>query len=57
MSELIIIIEVIYLIVNDVKGDIVTLLLYIYRAALERNMDKKFITFIYLKSNICISED
>jgi hypothetical protein len=57
MSELIIIIEVIYLIVNDVKGDIVTLLLYIYRAALERNMDKKFITFIYLKSNIFISED
>jgi hypothetical protein len=57
MSELIIIIEVIYLIVNDVKGDIVTLLLYIYRAAFERNMDKKFITFIYLKSNIFISED
>jgi hypothetical protein len=57
MSELIIVTEVIYLIANDVKGDIVTFLLYIYRAALERNINKKFITPIYLKSNIYIPKD
>jgi hypothetical protein len=57
MSELIIIIKVIYFIANDVKDNIITLLLYIYRAALERNINKKFITPIYLKSNIYISED
>jgi hypothetical protein len=57
MFELIIVIKVIYLIANDVKGDIAIFLLYIYQATLERNIDKKFITPIYLKSDIYISED
>jgi hypothetical protein len=57
MSELIIVIGVIYLIANDVKGDIVTLLLYTCRAALKRNVNKKFITPIYLESDICIFKD
>jgi hypothetical protein len=57
MSELIIVTGVICLVANDVKGDIATFLLYICRAALERNVDKKFMTPMYLESDICIPGD
>jgi hypothetical protein len=40
---------------NDVKGDIVTLLLYTCQKALKRNVDKKFINPIYPYSDIPIS--
>jgi hypothetical protein len=43
-----------YIISNNVKEDITTLLLYTYQEALKRNVDKKFINPIYPYSNIPI---
>jgi hypothetical protein len=48
------VIGITYIISNNIKGDVAGILLNIYRKALKRNIDKKFINPTYLKSNISI---
>jgi hypothetical protein len=42
---------------NDIKDDIITLLLEICQKALKRNVNKKFINFTFLNSDISIPDE
>ena len=48
------VIGITYIISNNMKGDVADILLDICREALKRNIDKKFMNPIYLKSDILI---